>query len=78
MSPGDNGHGPPHHIYLECHGGMSDCRVAGLGGELGLHRGNAPLMVLMFLLTFYSVAVDAGPGLCSSLIMSHPGRVGLY
>lgn len=59
-------------------GGLSDCRVAGLGGEPGLHGGNAPLMVPMFLLTFSSVAVDAGPGLGSSLLMSHPGRVGLF
>lgn len=59
-------------------GGLSDCRVAGLGGKPGLHRGNAPLMVLMFLLTFYSSVVNAGPGLGSSLIMSHPGREGLF
>lgn len=58
--------------------GAVGLQVAGLSGEPGLHGGNAPLMVLMFLLTSYSVAVDVGLGLGSSLIMSHPGRVGLF
>lgn len=77
-SPGDNGLGWPCHIHWGCHGGRVDWRVTAVGGELGLHRENAPPMFLMLRLTFCFAVVDAGPGLSSSLVVSHPRRVGLF